>query len=81
MSKKVEYKNISLKEMFENLVKLQLNEDCKYDTFYYMNGFNEFVEITEVDLMDSRFRTIDCDFSEYNWESEKSNIYVREDLM
>lgn len=79
--KEITYKNITLKEMFEDLVKWQLGEDCKYNGyFYYHDGDGNFDEITQVDLLDSRFKTEDDDFSEYDWELEKSNIYVKEEV-
>ncbi len=67
-------RNISLKEMFEMIIECILNKK-DHPIFYYKKE-NEFVEISEVDLLDSRFKTIDNDFSEYEWELEKSNIYV-----
>ena len=69
-------KHITLKEMFEILTDCIINQK-EQPTFYYKRE-NEYVIIQEVDLMDSRFRTIDCDFSEYEWELENSNIYVEE---
>ena len=75
------YTNITLKEMLEDLVKWVLGEECKYsEEFYYRNGEGDYFEITEVDLMRSRFKTEDNDFSEYNWELKESNIYVREEI-
>ena len=75
------YTNITLKEMLEDLVKWVLGEECKYSgEFYYRNGEGDYFEITEVDLMRSRFKTEDNDFSEYNWELKESNIYVREEI-
>lgn len=70
-------RNISLKEMFEMLIDCILNKK-DYPTFYYKRE-NEFIGLSEVDLLDSRFKTIDDDFSEYQWELEKSNIYVLEE--
>jgi hypothetical protein len=73
--------NITLKEMLEDLVKWVLGEECKYGgEFYYRNGEGGYFEITEVDLMRSRFETEDNDFSEYDWELKESNIYVREEI-
>ena len=78
---RITYKNITLKEMFEDLVKWQLGEDNEYGgEFYYQDGDGNFDLITEVDLLYSRFRTSDDDFSEYDWELEKSNIYVKEEV-
>ena len=73
--------NITLKEMLEDLVKWVLGEDCKYGgEFYYRDGEGNYLEITEVDLLNGRFYTEDNDFSEYNWELKESNIYVREEI-
>ena len=48
---------------------------------FYVSNFSQeqFVEITQIDLLDSRFKTIDDDFSEFEWELEKSNIFIREE--
>ena len=77
-------KNISLKEMFDILIDCIMNKKEQYPTFYYKRkNFNtgnpEFTEITEVDLMYGRFKTIDDDFSEFEWEINESHIYIKED--
>lgn len=77
-------KNISLKEMFNILINCILKREEYYPTFYYKRkNFNtgnpEFTEITEVDLMYGRFKTIDDDFSEFEWELDESHIYIKED--
>lgn len=69
--------NISLEEVFEILTNAILNK-TDYPTFLYKRE-NEFVEITSIDLLQSRFTTEDDDFSEYEWEIEKSNIYILEE--
>lgn len=73
--------NISLQEMFVILTNSILNNQ-EPPTFYYRNewetGHPEYVEITEVDLLQGRFKTKDDDFSEYEWELEDSNIYIEE---
>ena len=66
--------NISLEEVFGILTNAILNK-TDYPTFFYKRE-NEFVEITSIDLLQSRFTTEDGDFSEYEWEIEKSNIYI-----
>ena len=75
-------RNVSLKEMFEILIDCILNNK-EQPTFYYRRewetGHPEFLEIRDIDLLDTRFRTWDDDFSEYEWELEKSNIYIWED--
>ena len=65
--------NISLKEMFNILIDCILNN--KEQPFFYYKRENEYVLIQEVDLMSSRFKTVDDDFSEYEWKLEESNIY------
>ena len=81
--KNTNFRNISLKEMFDTLIDCILNNREEYPKFYYRReweeGHPEYVEITEVDLLYGRFKTIDDDFSEFEWELEKSNIYVKED--
>lgn len=76
-------KHITLKEMFDILIDCILKQKKEYPTFYYKRknintGNDEFIEITEVDLLYGRFKTIDDDFSEYSWEIENSNIYMEE---
>ncbi len=78
---KTKMKNISLKQMFNILVDCILNNK-EQPTFYYRReweyGHPEYVEITEVDLMYGRFKTKDDDFSEFEWELKKSNIYMED---
>lgn len=74
-------KNITLKEMFNILVDCILTQKEEYPTFYYKRqnwntDNNEYIEISEVDLLCGRFNTIDDDFSEFEWELEESNIYM-----
>lgn len=79
----ISYKNVSLKEMFDILIKEILEETPKtfnpehYHRFYWKNGDGELHEITEVDLMYGRFRTEDGDFSQYEWEKKESRIYLK----
>lgn len=78
----IRYRNITLEEMLNMLIQHIINKK-EIPTFYYRREYDEFkedfIEINEIDLLDSRFRTIDDDFSEYDWELEKSNIYIREE--
>lgn len=70
--------NITLQQMMEELIQSIINKTPSEQYFYkreWEEGKPEYVEITEVDLMDTRYQTIDDDFSEYSWEMEKSNIY------
>lgn len=66
-------KHITLKAMFKILINCIINKK-EQPIFYYKRG-NEYVIIQEVDLMDSRLRTTDGDFTEYEWELEESNLY------
>lgn len=78
----IKYKNVSLQYMLNTLVNCILNK-TKPPIFYYRRKYDEIqeelVEITQVDLLDSRFKTIDDDFSEFEWELVKSNIFMREE--
>ena len=65
--------HITLKEMFNILIDCILNN--REQPFFYYKRENEYVLIQEVDLMDSRLRTIDGDFTEYEWKLEESNLY------
>ena len=56
-------KHITLKEMFNILIDCILNN--KEQPFFYYKRENEYILIQEVDLMDSRLRTTDGDFREY----------------
>lgn len=74
MKDKTLYENIQLKEMFSILTNaIVMKKDLP--KFYWKNEENEFIEIVEIDLYAGRFITTDKDFSEYEWELEKSNIY------
>ena len=66
-------KHITLKEMFNILIECILNN--KEQPCFYYKRENEYILIQEVDLMDSRLRTTDGDFREYEWELEESNLY------
>lgn len=76
-------KNITLKEMFNIIIKCILSQNTEIPCFYYKReniytGNDEFIEITEIDLLKTCFYTFDRDFFEYNWEIENSNIYINE---
>lgn len=74
--------NVSLQEMFNTLINCIINNK-EQPTYYYKREYEkdypEFIEITEVDLIRGRFKTIDDDFSEYEWELEDSHIYIKEE--
>lgn len=75
-------RNVSLKEMFDILIDCILNnkeQPVFYYRFEYEKNHFDMYMITEVDLMRGRLKTINDDFSEYEWELEKSNIYILED--
>lgn len=70
-------RKVTLKEMLENIVNCILNK-TEIPRYFYKNGYDEYDEILEVDLLRGRFVTAENDFSEYEWELEKSHIYVEE---
>lgn len=76
------FKEISLQEMFSILIDCIVNNKER-PTFYYEREWEldkfDYSEITEVDLMRGRFITLDNDFSEYEWELEKSHIFLKEE--
>ena len=74
------YKKVSLEEMLNTLVK-SIIQKKEAPTFYYSvaknNGtFQEFIPITEIDLLRDRLVCYDGNFSCYDWELENSNIYL-----
>lgn len=74
------YKKVSLEEMLNMLVESIIKKEETPD-FYYRrirnNGIGEeFILITEIDLLDDRFIFDDGDFSCYDWELDNSNIYL-----
>lgn len=71
-------KNVSLKEMIEELTDCLLNQKEPSNFYYkteYEEGRPQYFRINEVDLLDSRFRTDFGEFSEYEWELNESHIY------
>ena len=79
--KQMIYKNVSLKEMLEDLVKLKLEDDSATDnTYYWKNDDGQFVEIEQVDLLRDRFCTVDGDFNYYEYELENNRIYIKEEV-
>lgn len=78
----IKYKNVSLHYMLNTLVNCILNK-TEPPIFYYRRKYSrtkeELIEITQIDLLQGRFETIDDDFSEFEWELVKSNIFIREE--
>lgn len=70
-------RKVTLKEMLNDMVQYVLGEQDR-KKYFYKNGYDEYDEIIEIDLLAGRFRTKDDDFSEYDWELEESHIYVKE---
>lgn len=70
--------HITLKEMLEELTECILTKK-EILNYYWKTEYEEgkplYLPIIEVDLMDTRFKTDNEDFSEYEWELEKSRIY------
>lgn len=71
-------KHITLKEMLNTEVNDILNSyQSGSHTYFWKNGEGEYHEIVELDLLRGRFITDDGDFSEFVWEIERSNIYMK----
>lgn len=67
---------ITLKQMLEEMVNCILNKE-EFKNYYWKDGENNCHLITEVDLM-YRIRTDNDDFTEFEWELEKSRLYKEE---
>lgn len=66
-------KNITLKEMLEEIIQCILEQKEK-SNYYYKDEEGNYKKITEVDLF-YRIGTEDGDFTEFEWELEESNLY------
>lgn len=71
---KIKMENISLKQFLNELI--QCIYDKKDFTDYYLYIDKEFKLITSVDLY-NRIQTEDDDFTEFDWEKDKSIIYKK----
>lgn len=67
---------ITLKEMLVEMVNCILNKET-FKNYYWKDGENNYHLITQVDLM-YRIITDNDDFTEFEWELEKSNLYKEE---
>ena len=72
---KIVYKNVTLREMLEDLVRVTLLGEYTIDGYYWKDDEDKLQEICEVDLMRDRFCTEDGDFNYYDSELENSRIY------
>ena len=66
-------KHITLMDMLSELMNCIMTKQ-EFPNYYWKNGENEYQLITEVDLL-GRIKTIDDDFTEYEWEIEESRLY------
>lgn len=75
-------KNITLeqmiKELMESLIKQEEPKTYYWKRLNYQTEKPEYIEITQVDLLWDRFKTIDDDFNYYEYELKESNIYREE---
>ena len=79
--KQVIFKNITLKEMLENEVKVILEDNSAKDyTYYWKDDEGQFQEIQSIDLLYDRFETVNGDFNYYEYELKNSRIYIREEV-
>ena len=69
------FKNITLREMLEELTNCILNKK-ELPELFWQNGDGEFQEIVEVDFY-NRIETIDRDFTEFEWELTESRLYKK----
>lgn len=75
-------KRVTVKQMLEELTEALITQ-TEPKTYYwkrenYKTGNLEMIEITEVDLLRDRFKTVDDDFNYYEYELKESNIYRKE---
>ena len=68
---------VTLKQMLDELSNCILNNKS-VPKFLWKRNDPDYIEITEVDLLRDRFKTIDDDFCCYNWSND-IEIY-REDI-
>ena len=66
-------KNITLKEMLEEIVKCIIQKEEIKD-YYYKIDAGDYKKITSIDLL-YRIKFGYDDFTEYEWELEESRLY------
>lgn len=75
-------KRVTVKQMLEELTEALVTQKEPETYYWERENFNtgnlEMVEITEVDLLRDRFKTIDDDFNYYEYELQDSHIYRKE---
>ena len=75
-------KKVTVKQMLEELTEALVTQKEPKTYYWERENFNtgnlEMVEITEVDLLRDRFKTIDDDFHYYEYELQDSHIYRKE---
>ena len=70
-------KNITFKEMLDmEIADIFANYPDGGKMYFYKDGDGHYHEIVELDLLRGRFITDNGDFSEFEWEINKSNIYM-----
>lgn len=65
--------HITLEQMLKEMINCILNKK-DFPEYYWKDGEDNYHKITEVDLM-YRIRTDNNDFTEFEWEIEKSRLY------
>ena len=75
-------KRVTVQQMLEELTEALVTQKESKTYYWERENFNtgnlEMVEITEVDLLRDRFKTIDDDFNYYEYELQDSHIYRKE---
>lgn len=65
-------------ELLDDLINQKSPKTYYYKRQNWNTGKDEFIEITEVDLLRDRFKTVDDDFNYYEYELQNSHIYRKE---
>ena len=71
-------KHITLIEMLEECLHCIMN-GFEIPKYYWKNGEGQYQLITQIDLLD-RIKTLDDDFTEYEWEIKESRLYREGDF-
>lgn len=79
--KQIIFKNITLREMLENEVKVISKDDSAKDyTYYWKDDEGQLQKISEIDILRDRFCTVNGDFNYFENELEYCRIYIKEEL-
>ena len=74
---KMSFKKVSLEFMLQHIVD-EITKGIPPIEFFFFCEDTGFHKIVECDLYRGRFVTEDGNFSEFEWEMEKSHIFVKQ---